>query len=273
MIHLASLRSVVRRLGLRSLVSPLVTLIEEWRFRQLGRYQVEQTTPGTLVFTGFGRQVSMSGLPRAQCELGLSSHERATILAVLSRASSGDCVWDVGANVGFYTRLLSAVVAESGRVFAFEPNASTFQELQEHVAGLGNVTAVCQGLSDEDGVASFAAPADHSSASRIMSDTAKAAGELAQIVICRGDTLMRQGGVQVPRFAKVDVEGHELQALRGMAGVLSDPGFRCVLVEVHFSLLEEAGQSSAPGAIQKLLHDCGLTRQQWISRSHLLAEK
>ena len=84
---------------------------------------------------------------------------------------------------------------------------------------------------------------------------------------------MRQGGVQVPRFAKVDVEGHELQALRGMAGVLSDPGFRCVLVEVHFSLLEEAGQSSAPGAIQKLLHDCGLTRQQWISRSHLLAEK
>jgi len=127
MIHLASLRSVVRRLGLRSLVSPLVTLIEEWRFRQLGRYQVEQTTPGTLVFTGFGRQVSMSGLPRAQCELGLSSHERATILAVLSRTSSGDCVWDVGANVGFYTRLLSAVVAESGRVFAFEPNASTFK--------------------------------------------------------------------------------------------------------------------------------------------------
>ena len=273
MIHLSTLRSLIRKLGLRAVVSPLVNLVEEWRFRQLGRYQVSQTLPGTLVFYGFGKQVTLSGLPPAQCELGLSPHERATILTVLSRVTNGGCVWDIGANVGFYTRLMSEVVGDKGQVFAFEPNKATFQELQQHVAGLRNTTTICKGLSDTDGVASFAAPADHSSASRIMSDATKAADSLSEIIIRRGDTMVEQEALPVPHFAKLDVEGHELQALRGMTRLLSHPDFRCILVEVHFSLLEEAGQGDAPSLIKKLLHQCGLTRQQWISRSHLLAEK
>lgn len=273
MIHFSFLRSLIRRLGLRALASPLVTLVEEWRFAQLGRYQVHQSAPGTLVFQGFGKHITVSGLPEAQCELGLSPHERATIIAVLSRLSIGDCAWDVGANVGFYTRLMAAVVGDSGRVFAFEPNAVTYQELQANAAGLSNTTLISKGLSDTDGVASFAAPADHSSASRIMSDSTKAEGRLEQIDITCGNTLLDQGMLPLPRFAKVDVEGHELQALRGMTRVLSNPSFRCILVEVHFSLLEDAGQSNTPSLIQKLLNECGLVRQQWVSRSHLMAEK
>ena len=273
MIHLSFLRSLIRRLGLRALVNPLVKLVEEWQFAQLGRYEVHQPAPGTLVFQGFGKHITLSGLPDAQCELGLSPHERATIVAVLSRLSIGNCAWDVGANVGFYTRLMAAVVGDSGRVFAFEPNASTHQELQKNAAGLSNVTLIDKGLSDTDGVASFAAPADHSSASRIMSDSVKAEGRLEQIDITCGNTLLDKGMLPLPLFAKLDVEGHELQALRGMTHVLSNPSFRCILVEVHFSLLENAGQGDAPSMIRKLLNECGLVRQKWISRSHLMAEK
>ena len=41
----------------------------------------------------------------------------------------GDVCIDVGANVGFYTLLTSALVGESGRIYAFEPTPRTFHIL------------------------------------------------------------------------------------------------------------------------------------------------
>jgi FkbM family methyltransferase len=252
---------------------PFVAIVENWRYSRLGTYEVTQPVPGTLVFKGFGKHVTLPALPQAQCELGLSPHERATILAVLSRIPSGSVAWDVGANVGFYTRLMSEVVGNEGRVIAFEPNIETFAELTAHTAGTTNISAICKGLSDQNGHASFATPADHSSASRIMSDTASVADDMVQITTVKGDTLVEDGGGAVPHFIKLDVEGHELRALNGMQRVLSSSGCCCVLVEVHFSLLEQGGFPHAPHTIRKLLVNCGLKKQQWISRSHLLAER
>src|SRR6266404_1893414 len=67
----------------------------------------------------------------------------------------GDCVWDVGANVGYYTRQFSERVGSTGIVFAFEPSPANFVRLNRACAALNNVRLVQSGLGREDSKLAF----------------------------------------------------------------------------------------------------------------------
>lgn len=45
-------------------------------------------------------------------------------------------VFDIGANIGDYSILLSKIVGSSGQVYSFEPASSTFKKLQERIGKL-----------------------------------------------------------------------------------------------------------------------------------------
>ena len=51
----------------------------------------------------------------------------------------GDTIIDIGANIGFYTKILSELVGEKGKVHAFEPDRINYQRLLSYSAGLKNV--------------------------------------------------------------------------------------------------------------------------------------
>jgi FkbM family methyltransferase len=266
------LRSWVRRLGLTRVLHPVVEWMEHRRAGKLADYSVKDLGDGVELMHE-GRSVVLMGLPKAQCDLALSEHERPIMATMLSKVKPGAVVWDVGANVGFYTRLLAELTGQTGKVFAFEPNTKTFDELAANTAALSAVTRVCKGLSDEPGTVQFATPVDHSSASRIVGGSTVAMEEMMSIEIVRGDDLVSRDGIDLPQFIKLDVEGHELHALKGMRQVLADDGCKAVLVEVHFTLLEQNGEAGAPVEIAGLLRAAGLRRQTWVARSHLLAER
>src|ERR1700722_172759 len=67
----------------------------------------------------------------------------------------GQVVYDVGANIGFFTLLLARLVGPRGRVFAFEPMPENAAALRHIVAlnGLDNVTVVEKAMSSESGTA------------------------------------------------------------------------------------------------------------------------
>ena len=48
---------------------------------------------------------------------------------IIEELHQGDLVWDVGANVGFYTKVFAERVGETGCVFAFEPAPATYEKL------------------------------------------------------------------------------------------------------------------------------------------------
>jgi hypothetical protein len=95
--------------------------------------------------------------------------------------------------------------------------------------------------------------------------------QAVDVATLRGDSVVLQGLAHAPAFIKLDVEGHEFCVLSGMQNLLSAPTLHAILCEVHFSLLEQAGVTSHE--IRRILVECGLVHQQWISRSHLLARK
>ena len=134
---------------------------------------------------------------------------------------SGDDFVDVGANIGV-TAVLAARIVAPGRVLAIEPMPSTFSHLQKNIdaAGLDNVNclrlAVASSPSEVSLVArprfGFAAYVGHAEGLDEYTDYPAKALPL--------DQLVADEGLRSLRFVKIDVEGYELEVLRGAPWVL-----------------------------------------------------
>lgn len=72
--------------------------------------------------------------------------------AMLGSIRQGDIVWDVGANIGLYSKKFSAITGSAGKVFAYEPSPTNLQRLNTAVASLVNVTVLPVALGEHEGV-------------------------------------------------------------------------------------------------------------------------
>lgn len=123
----------------------------------------------------------------------------------------GDAFLDAGANIGLYTLIAAAFVGAEGRIDAVEPVPATLARLEENLRlnGVGIAHIHRFALGDEDGEARMTSSKDET------------------------NYLDDQGGVSVPlrrldtlfpsqrfAFAKFDLEGAELAALRGAERLL-----------------------------------------------------
>lgn len=193
--------------------------------------------------------------------------------AMLGAVRPGDTVWDVGANIGFYTEEFSKAVGEGGRVVAFEPVPGCFAQLSQRVAGRANVTLVNAGLGRESGTVTFDVGdgSVHPNA-RVIEDAAAAGGHVMRLPVYTGDDAARTRNIPPPNVAKIDVEGFELDVLNGMRGLLSSPACRDVFVEIHFGLLNERGMPKAPDRIVQLMREAGFA-VKWVDASHIHASR
>jgi FkbM family methyltransferase len=131
----------------------------------------------------------------------------------------GDWVLDVGANVGNYSARLSELVQGAGRVLALEPVPETFELLAANVGRfpIGNVTLFNVAASDSFAVRGMQVPAlDTGGTNPYMAHLTEDGADVS--VLCVPvDSLGIQHTI---RLIKIDVEGHELAAVRGMRALL-----------------------------------------------------
>ena len=179
---------------------------------------------------------------------------------LLNSVMPGDCVWDIGANIGVFTRQLAGCVTESGSVIAIEPFKSSFDRLQSETASFPQVRClqVALGSVEQEILVSGCPESPSNTLVRNPSDSID--GE--RVRITTGDKLIA-GGQPQPNVLKIDVEGFEEDVLWGFRDHLV--GSRCsvILMEVHYGILERRGFLRAPHRIQSLLRDMGF-RIQWI---------
>lgn len=139
---------------------------------------------------------------------------------------------DVGANRGEWTELVSQL-NPSCKVHAFEPSDSTFEMLRARVGHLPQVTLHPVGLGDTDGVVRFMDYGPGATGSGFV-DRGVLGGVVARVVEAkqsRLDTVLREHGVDVVDFAKVDTEGFEMPILRSIPALLDARRIRCVQFE------------------------------------------
>jgi FkbM family methyltransferase len=147
------------------------------------------------------------------CWIGSFEHEKQ--LAFRRSVSRGNVVYDLGANVGFYSLLASVLVGNAGHVYSFEPLAANATILRRHVEmnRILNCTVLQAAVTADDGVARL----DPSSSGDLAHLSETGAETVSTVAL---DSLLAAGKIRAPQVMKIDVEGAELQALLGAARLI-----------------------------------------------------
>ena len=214
-------------------VRPLVPFDEEsWAVRVADGYLM--TPRSEPVFTVMVANASSGGL-----EPGVRR-----VLQALLRP--GMRAADVGANVGLLTLAMAVAVGSSGRVRAFEPEARARRQLAKtlHLNGLRQVQLSDAAVGAEPGRLTFheSPVIGHSSLYDLPED--ERGGERAvQVEVVRLDDAVPPG--EPLDVVKIDVEGAELDVVRGMGRLLEENADIAVLAEYGPSHLRRVGIAPA----------------------------
>lgn len=145
----------------------------------------------------------------------LGSYEMNKRLAFEKMIQPGYVVYDIGANVGYFTLLAAVLTGEKGQVYAFEPLPRNVEFLKKHISlnNLSNVEVIQAAVSDRSGEALFEFGA--STAMGHLSET----GDL-RIKLVSLDRMIANGDLITPDVIKIDVEGAEYDVLRGAKNLI-----------------------------------------------------
>lgn len=159
----------------------------------------------------------------------LGAFEPRLVSAYRKLVQPGACVLDIGANIGAHTLQFAKLVGERGRVVAYEPTAYAFRKLQANLRlnpGLGSRVLAIQGM--------LIAGANQLLAANVVSswplDTSERNGPHAYgrlhstagaVALTLDESLLRIG-VSAVDFIKIDVDGNEVDVLRGAERLMRD---------------------------------------------------
>jgi len=136
----------------------------------------------------------------------------------------GDVVVDVGAHVGKYAIPSAKLVGSEGVVFAFEPGIEVYKALQNNINinNLSNVIPLNLAAHDQNKDVLLTSSVDGSK------------GRPIPVKAVTIDEVLESYGIDSVDYVKVDVDGDEVNVLRGMGGILQRSSPK-MLVEVAYS--------------------------------------
>ncbi len=160
------------------------------------------------------------------------------VTALIQHLAKPGQVWfDVGANIGYYTILLSRLVGPQGWVHAFEPNSVVADYLTQSLV-LNDIHNVCltrAAVSEiSGGEVSLYIPVsktgDSGQSSLLVHESVTHTREVSVPVLSLGAYVDDTG--TSPDFMKIDIEGLEILAFRGMDNILTQKPPAVIISEV-----------------------------------------
>jgi FkbM family methyltransferase len=154
----------------------------------------------------------------------------------------GDQYVDVGGNIGMTALLARSRIGATGKGVAFEPNPNAFARLKGHFAinGITNFELVPRAVSDTESVLELFVPCDEMLLGTFVPE--KAEGTRVEVRTEPADRYVAAFDAVQPTLIKIDVEGFEVQVLRGIQSQLARPNVM-VVTEIADAKLRRAGHS------------------------------
>jgi FkbM family methyltransferase len=148
----------------------------------------------------------------------------------------GMTVLDIGAHHGLYTLLASKRVGGKGRVFAFEPSPRERRALNLHALlnFCRNVTVESVALGNQEATADlFVVQGGQTGCNSLRPPIVISGTSPVRVRVTRLDSWLATHNVERVDFIKLDVEGGELEALKGAAELLKRRPRPVILAEVQ----------------------------------------
>ncbi|WP_345100335.1 FkbM family methyltransferase [Mucilaginibacter panaciglaebae] len=182
------------------------------------------------------RKNKLKGTPAGKLDLGyLDSLE---LLEIIKNENKDiKTIFDVGANIGTWTILAKSFFPEAA-VYAFEPLDKHIQKFHELTKSLKSISIQKYCLGNEDtsttiNVSSFSDSSSLLDATPLEYQLFGIKKETEEEVqVKRIDLLIDKNILPIPDLIKLDIQGFELEALKGMGGYLNDVNY--LIIEVSF---------------------------------------
>lgn len=143
---------------------------------------------------------------------------------LLSRLKPGMTVLDIGANIGYYTALAAVRVGPGGRVISMEPQPQVCRRLRDNIRrnGLTNVHVVeaAAGAANDKTIFHVPVAGWEAHGSCRVNKSFTSAGTI-EVSLRRVDDILAELRVPAVDLIKIDVEGAEWDAFKGMPQLIS----------------------------------------------------
>lgn len=169
--------------------------------------------------------------------------EKEYVLNLIQSLKANDIFWDIGASVGLVS-VLAAAKLNNGKVFSFEPDPENAMCLKKNLElnNITNTTIVETAVGDTKGTIEL-----FSQGSNAFSPSLRSVNGIERTIkvpIDTLDSLLEQGKISAPTVIKIDIEGAEMMALKGMKSILSSKERpNKIFVEIHPLFLPEFNTS------------------------------
>ena len=157
----------------------------------------------------------------------------------------GETVVDIGANIGLYTAVASARVGKAGKVIAIDPHPESYACLQKTIErnGLTQVTSFNVAVGDGKRSVELFVTDENKADSRIYDDAGRR--EKIPTKMIDLDHLLAENAIHHVDVIKMDIQGAEALALKGMSRTLAENQRLVVFMEFWPWGIQQTGFSAA----------------------------
>ena len=168
----------------------------------------------------------------------------------------GMTVFDIGANIGYYTLILAGLVGENGKVYAFEPDPENYRLLIKNIKAnnYNNIIPIQRAVSDKTGKIKLFLSEEHKGNHKIYdSGEGRKSIEIESIAL---DEFTKENKVN-PDIMKMDIEGSEPMAFLGMKNLIKDNKDIKIISEFFPYAMRKCRNSNPPEEFISFLEDQG----------------
>jgi FkbM family methyltransferase len=142
-----------------------------------------------------------------------------------------DVFVDVGANVGFYSIILSK--SKNVKSIAFEPIPSTYHKLEKNVQinSLSN-KVFSKNIAIGSSIGQLRMSSDLDTVNHVKSNSNESMHDIF-VEVCDLNTIFSNG--EYPSLIKIDVEGFETEVIAGMQNIISSNKLKAIIIELNGS--------------------------------------
>jgi len=143
----------------------------------------------------------------------------------------GDTIVDCGAYGGAFSLYAAKLVGDNGKVVAFEPDKENYKLLLRNIElnNLKNVIALNKGVWSKNTILPF--DNIHAGTSSFFSDGRK--GSFIDTEVVTLDKELERIGIRKVDFIKMDVEGAEIEAIKGAEKILKNNNVNLAIASYH----------------------------------------
>lgn len=159
-------------------------------------------------------------------------YEPETVSLAKKIIKPGMVVVDIGAHIGYFTRIFSNLSGSNGTVLAFEADPENFALLKQNTSWYANVKTYEEALSEQEGFIDFYHCEDKAGCHSILSNIP--INLRMRKIVTKSNTLdnfLKQNNISRVDVIKMDIEGGEYKAIQGMKKTLKISKSLALIVE------------------------------------------